>query len=121
VRMREAVPKFYAEVESALVNQQMTGILEQLPHLEIVDRCGCDEMDCGTFHVAPSRTLSTAEQNVIGVRHGNSRPLDSVEGMVVIDTDNFGRVTTIEILNRADVAKVLQELGVPARGGRTKK
>ena len=120
MRFRDTLPGFYGEMERALEAEGVTGVLEQLPALEIIDRCACDELGCGTFHVAPSRLLNSVEVNVVGVRHGESTPVDSVAGLVVIDTDNFGRVTGIEVLGRPDVAEALKELRVPTRSGRTK-
>jgi hypothetical protein len=97
----------------------VTAVLEQLAILEITDRCDCSEAGCGTFHVAPSRPLNRVDQNIIGVRHGESIPLDLVAGLVVVDTDNFGRVTGIEVLDRADVADALRGSLVPTRSSRT--
>jgi hypothetical protein len=59
------------------------------------------------------------EQNVIGVRHEGSYPVDAIEGMVVLDTDNFGRLVGIEILDRPDVAKDLDRLHLRKTSGRT--
>jgi len=119
VRFRDALPAFYGEIERALQAEGVTGVLEQLPTLEIIDRCDCDERGCGTFHVAASRPLNQVEMNIVGVRHGESTPLDVGRGLVVVDTDNFGRVTGIEVLDRLDVAAVLKELRVPTSSGRT--
>jgi hypothetical protein len=115
MRLRDALPAFYAEVERALQAQGVTDVLDQLPALEIVDRCDCDEVGCGTFYVAPSRPLNQIETNIIGVRHGKSTPLGLDTGLVVVDTDNFGRVTGIEVLYRVDVAEALRSSRVPAR------
>jgi len=118
VRISEALPGFYLELERALQVQGLTSLLEQLPQLEILDRCACEESGCATFRVSPSRELNVVEANVIGVRHGTSTPID-LAGLVVVDTDTFGRATTLEILNRPDLAGALSELGVPRKGGRT--
>jgi hypothetical protein len=119
MRFRDALPAFYGEIERALQAEGLTGVLEQLPTLEVIDRCDCDEVGCGTFYVGPSRPLNQVEMNIVGVRHGESMPLDVETGLVVVDTDNFGRVTGVEVLDRLDVAAVLKELRVPTSSGRT--
>jgi len=118
MRLQTALPSFYAELDAAMLDHEEADVRQQLASLEITGRCECDQLDCATFHVAPSRMLNAVEQNVIGVRHGRSIPLDSVPGLVVVDVDNFGRVTTIEVLDRPDVSTELTRLRVP--GGRTR-
>jgi len=110
VKLRAALPAFYAELERGLRVADLADVLTQLPELEILDRCGCDDTGCATFKVK-SRDLNPIEANIVGVRHGNSHPLDAIEGMVVLDTDNFGRVMSIEVLDRPDVARALNQLG----------
>jgi len=117
--LRTSLPAFYEQLRSALEQQALTELLEQLPALEILGRCDCDEPGCATLYVKPSRALNVVEERIVGVRHGTSTPLDALEGLVVVDTDNFGRITTIEILGRADVANTLERLGVPRGGRRT--
>ncbi len=115
VKLKDGLPGFYAELEQALRQEGMSALLEQLPELQVVGRCGCDEDGCATFNVGPSRPLNVVEQNVIGVRHGDCHLVDSMRGMVVIDTDNFGRVSGVEVLGRPDVAEALDRLGIPKR------
>ena len=64
------------------------------------------------IYVVPHRDLNAAEQNVIGLRHGESIPVEARRGMIVVDTDNFGRVAGIEVLFRKDVAEVLTDMKV---------
>ena len=110
MRLQTALPSFYAELHAALVDPDDTEVRQQLASLEITGRCDCDTPDCATFYVAPSRPLNAVEQNVIGIRHGRSIPLESLEGLIVVDVDNFGRVTTIEVLDRPDVVTELTRL-----------
>jgi uncharacterized protein YuzE len=51
----------------------------------------------GYIYVEPSRVLNVVEANVIGARHGETITVNT-EFDAVIDTDNFARVTGIEIL-----------------------
>ena len=112
MRLRDALPSFYSELVHALTASDPASILEQLPELEMAGRCSCPQPDCATFYVSPSRGLNVVEANVVGVRHGSSTPLE-VDGHVVIDTDNFGRVTMVEVLGRPDVAEALRQMNLP--------
>jgi hypothetical protein len=101
-------------MEQALQASGADTILAQLPELEMTGRCSCPQPDCATFYVQPSRHLNVVEANIIGVRHGSSNALD-IQGYVVIDTDNFGRVTTVEVLGRPDVAEALGRVNLGQR------
>jgi uncharacterized protein YuzE len=52
--------------------------------------------------VSPTRPPNVVEQNVIGVRHGETIPL-ACNHHVNLDIDNFGRLSGIEILNPDDL------------------
>ena len=60
-----------------------------------------------TFTVESPRVLNDIERNIIRVRHARSVALDGIEGTVVVDVDNHVRVTSIEVLDRPDVANEL--------------
>ena len=53
------------------------------------------------------RSLNVVEENVIGVKHGNTFSLDAEKGYVIVDVDNFGEMTTIEAICREDVRREL--------------
>ncbi len=61
------------------------------------------------IYLTGGRELDIVERNIIGVKHGESIHLDNLEGIVVMDLDNFGRVMGIELIGRADVLKKLRE------------
>lgn len=105
----DALPDFYKEVEGSVRKENLTELLEQLPGLEITSRCGCGDDFCSTFYVNSARKLNIVEQNIIGSHYGKSIPLD-LEGTIVIDVDNFGRITGFEVLYRSDVEKLLNAI-----------
>ena len=51
----------------------------------------------GYIYVRTSRALNVVEVNIIGVRHGETIPVET-EFDAVVDTDNFERLKGIEIL-----------------------
>ena len=108
---KTALPAFYSEVERLLAEEGRTDLVEQLPGLQLARRCTCKQRDCATFYVTGARPLNVVEKNVIGVRHGESIPLDADTGWVIFDVDNFGRPRGIEVLNRDDVFEALERLG----------
>lgn len=112
MKLQEALPGFYGELTEALGKQGLPALVEQLPGLEIKHRCPCDELGCGTFAVEAKRELNVVEQNVIGSRYEESFEIDDINGMVVLDVDNFGRLISIEILDRPDINKELERLNV---------
>jgi hypothetical protein len=112
IKLKEGLPDFYVELEQLLRKRELEELVLQLPDLEITHRCDCDEHNCATFQVEASRKLNVVESNIIGVRHGDSFDLDAETGMVVVDTDNFGRITGFEVLGRKDVSDALDAAGV---------
>jgi uncharacterized protein YuzE len=71
------------------------------------------------LYLSGQRALNVVEQNVIGVRHGESIEIEDLDGMVVIDTDNFNRVKGIEILWRKDLVEKLERICAPNKGIQT--
>lgn len=55
VKLRESLPIFYAELENGLREGSLTALLDQLPELEILDQCDCDEAGYATFRVKAAR------------------------------------------------------------------
>ena len=117
ITVGESLPEFCAELEAALRRQGLPDIADQLPSAQIMSRCSCDEPGCATFGVKSSRRLNEVDRNVIGVRHGTSQAVEGIDSLVVVDIDNFGRLTGVEVLDRPDVAQALRKIGVPSKAG----
>jgi hypothetical protein len=107
MKLSIVLPEFYQEVEELFRKQGLKDLLEQLPDLEVSGRCNCGDSFCSTFYVKPLRQLNIVEENIIGVKHGETIDLGAEKGMVIIDLDNFGRLTTFEVLYRPDVERQL--------------
>ena len=104
------MPGFYQEVVDSLSNIDRTDVAEQMEQITL-DRFTNDESVGALYlYAGGQRELNQVEQNVIGVKHGECVSLGDLEGMVVVDIDNFGRVMGIEVLDRPDVAAMLGAL-----------
>lgn len=110
MKLQEALPGFYNEILQLLKKRRLTELIRQLPELEVSSRCDCGEFNCSTFEVTSDRELSIIENNIIRTHCSESIDIDTSEGMVVVDIDNFGIIKGFEILNRDDVFKSLNEL-----------
>jgi hypothetical protein len=117
VTVEFGLPDFCAELEAALERRGLTDVAAQVRSAHITSRCSCGEPDCATFTVQSSRALNVVERNVIGERHGGSHEVEGLDGLVVVDLDNFGRLTQIEVLYRPDVADKLESLHLAGRAG----
>ena len=106
--LKERLPDFYQELSAALASTNRADILEQLPTLTI-ERFTLDEAEHAMYiYVAGTRVLNDVEKGVIGVKHRECLTLNSLQGMVVLDIDNFNRVMGIEVLDRPDVEAVMK-------------
>jgi len=110
--LRDKLSDFYSEMESLLREQGEFDLLNQLPNLSVTGRCQCNDSFCSSFTVEGDRKLHTVEKNIIGVHHGESVELQTKRGMIIIDTDNFGRIESFEVLGRSDISKALDKIGL---------
>ena len=67
------------------------------------------EADAPYLYIRGTCELNVIEKNIIGVKHGGSIELEACPGLVVLDTDNFGRISGIEIIGRKDVYDKLEK------------
>ena len=106
-KLSEVLPALYAELETGATERGLHDLLEQLPNLIVTEWSG--DSDVLWIDIGGTRSLNVVERNIIGVRHGETIVFDSF----VLDTDNFGRVTHIELLAAADVYVRLDRSSVP--------
>lgn len=112
-KIKDLLPDFISQVSQSLHSLNYADLAEQLAELEL-DRWTHDsEADAVYIHLSGQRLLNPVEQNVLGVRHGNSIELQDLDGMIVVDTDNFNRLKGIEILWRKDIVKRLDRICAP--------
>lgn len=60
------------------------------------------------IYVEASRPLNVVEQNIIDVRHGETIPVEC-RYWVNLDTDNFGRLSGIEILSPGNLTSEIKK------------
>ena len=112
-KISEFLPEFIAEAQASPEAQGRTDLAEQLAILELSRWTYDAEEDAMYLYLSGQAPLNIVEQNIIGIRHGESIKLDALEGWVVIDTDNFDRIRGIEVLWRQDVAEKLKGAMAP--------
>ena len=99
--LREALPELAQEVERLLAKDGHESLAKQIPQLELVDRCRCEDAFCATIYTAPrpDGTWGPEHENVV---------LDPEKGMLVLDVVR-GVVSCIEVLYRDDVRQAVLE------------
>jgi uncharacterized protein YuzE len=106
VALAEMLPELVAELESSLVAGERGDLGSQLREVQVV-RCTYDaSCDAAYIYVQSPRIINAVEENIIGVRHGETIPVEH-KYWVNVDTDNFGRLLGIELLRGGDVASRL--------------
>ena len=110
-RIADAVPDLIAEIQRFLVGEGQNDIADQFDDLALSRWTYDATVDALYVYLTGQRSINAVEQNVIGTRHGECIEIRHCEGTVVLDTDNFNRVTGIEILNRKDIKKKLEKFG----------
>jgi|WetSurMetagenome_2_1015567.scaffolds.fasta_scaffold482847_2 uncharacterized protein YuzE len=107
-KITDALPKLVAEIQRFLVAGGRKDVADQFGEL-VLSRWTYDaEADALYVYLAGQRPLNVVEENVIGVRHGESIEIEGCAGRVVLDIDIFYRVSGVEIVGREDVKKKLE-------------
>ena len=105
----ELLPDFVAAAQASLEAQGYPALAQQLGALDLASWTHDPEADAMYLYLSGQAPLNVLEQNIVSVRHGGCIELDDLDGMVVLDTDNFQRVKGIEILWREDIVKELKK------------
>jgi hypothetical protein len=105
VRVRDALPRFAAELTHLLAASTRPELAEQLTTLEVASRCACGDYFCSTFYVSRGRSPLTEEQQKDRGPHWGQRGLDvnAKEGTIVVDLDRVDRIVSVQVLYRPDV------------------
>jgi uncharacterized protein YuzE len=112
VKLFEALPEFSAELWASLVKAGHKDLAAQIADVEIERYTYDASCNAAYIYIQSPRAQNVVEKNIIGVRHGETIPVEHPY-WVNMDTDNFGHLTGIELLNGGEVARRLDEvLGV---------
>lgn len=104
------LPELIEEIRQSLLAEGRTDLADQLDRLTVSHWNYDPSVNAGYIYLDGQRPLNAVEQNVIGLRHGESVLIEDGDGTVVLDTDNFNRVMGIEFLNRKDIRQKLKKL-----------
>ncbi len=97
-KLRNVLPEFTDEVESLLRFYGYADVADQLADLEVARWTHDPEVDASSIALAGQRPINIVEQNIIGVRNGQSIDVGHPDAIVVVDVDNFNRPTSIEVI-----------------------
>jgi len=95
----DTIPEFSAELRRLLKEQGHGHLIDQLPGLQIVDRCRCGDDFCSSFYTQP-KPLGTYGAGLKCIE------LNASEGMIILDVVD-GVICHVEVLYRDDVQKKL--------------
>lgn len=115
-KIQDLLPEFIAEIESSLTSMGYSDLASQLPDLEFEKWTYDPESEAGYLYLSGQYAINLVEQNIIGVRHGESIELETANGIIVIDTDNFNRIKDIEIISRKDLVEILERISHFGKG-----
>jgi uncharacterized protein YuzE len=109
VKLCEALPEFSAELWASLAEAGYKDLAAQVADIEIERYTYDASCNAAYIYIRPAQDQGLFEKNINGIKHGE--PI-SVEHpyCVNVDTDNFGRLTGIELLNGGEVARRLAEV-----------
>ena len=113
MRVSELLPDFVAAAQASLEKQGHSELAQQLVSLKLSRWTYDPEADAMYLYLSGQCPLNVVEQNIVGVRHGECIELEDLDGMVVLDTDNFQRISGIEVLWREDILKELKQKAAP--------
>jgi hypothetical protein len=108
LRIADILPELVEEIRQFLEAEGRPEIATQFADLMLKSWTYEADEDSGYIYLAGQRPLNFVEQKVIGTHHGECIEIEKCDGLVVLDTDNFNRVTGIEILNRKDIKQRLE-------------
>lgn len=102
-KLVDVLPELATELVESLTGCGRPDLAEQLSHVWITRATYDSSCNVAYIYLSSPRELDVVEQNIIGKRHGETVPVEHPY-RVNFDTDNFGRLAGIELLNGAPVA-----------------
>jgi len=103
--LSEVFPELSKELQGLLHGGGEAELAEQVPLLNILDRCRCGDDFCATIYTQPPPV------GRYGPNHRTIRTidLDAENGMIIVDVVSK-EIACIEILNRDEIRKKLLEV-----------
>lgn len=98
--LTDTLPAFAAELRQLLIQKGESELAARVPGLMIVDRCRCEDTNCGTFYVQPKPNGS------FGPGHRNVRLLPDDGALLILDVV-AGNIVAVELLDRPRVREKL--------------
>jgi uncharacterized protein YuzE len=109
VKLLEVLPEFSAELWASLVKADHKDLAAQIADVEIERYTYDASCNAAYVYLHSPCALNVVEKNIIGIKHGETISVEHPY-WVNVDTDNFGRLTGIELLNGSEVARRLAEV-----------
>ena len=106
MKLFEALPEFSAELWASLVKADHKDLAAQIADVEIERYTYDASCNAAYVYIQSPRDPNVVEKNIIGVRHTKTISVEHPY-WVTVATDNFGRLTGIELLNGGEVARRL--------------
>jgi hypothetical protein len=100
--LAHTLPVFATELRQLLEEHGEPELAAQVPGLAILDRCRCGDDFCATIYTQPKPKVG------FGPGHRNVRLMPE-DGMLILDVV-AGEIACVEVLDRADVPKTLEDV-----------
>src|SRR5262249_45076934 len=100
--LAEVLPDLVDELAESLQASGRNDLAAQLREVELTRWTHDTSCDAAYIYLRSPRQSNVIEQNIIGVKHGETVPVEHPR-WVNVDTDNFHRITGIELLSPGDV------------------
>jgi hypothetical protein len=100
--LAEAIPDFADEIGGLLRAKGRDDLAAQLADVGIARWTSDRAVAAAYIYIESPRKLNVVEQNIIGVRQGETIALAG-KHWVNVDVDKFGRLAGIELLNPGDI------------------
>jgi hypothetical protein len=100
ILLRHLLPTFADELQTLLGVAGRAGLAAQVPSLELVDRCRCNDDFCGTFYTV------TPPKGAWGPGHYTVALAEAEVGMINVDVLN-DRIVEVEVLWRPEIRDAL--------------
>ena len=108
MKLKDAVPNFYNEMLTAIIALGRSDVADQLPELTLARHTYDDNVHAMYIYVGGTRKLNRVEKTTISAKHEECLELKEIDGVVVLNIDDFNRVMGIEVVDRPDVSSELK-------------